>query len=218
MEKVFTRITQTLPVYLMMTREVFQYFCCLGWTASSDRSAAVISFLSFSSYLLNHPTSPKLRVMNCCPHILLWDYFTQCWIPSSIARVRKSRTDPNHDATAAMLHNYQIWLTASDPKRYDGVSQNILWLCATASVHLWYTVYASLRMNWSSVRQRRIIFNCESGKAALIKSPGLQYTPRCSAGFKLHASLVHIYVCLVIWDVFYSVVLDEASSWNVLVT
>lgn len=40
MEKVFTRITQTLPVYLMMTREVFQYFCCLGWTASSDRSAA----------------------------------------------------------------------------------------------------------------------------------------------------------------------------------
>lgn len=165
--------------------------------------------------------------MDCCPHILLWDYLTQCWNPSSIARVWNSRTDPNHDATATMLHNYQIWLTASDPKRYDGVSQNILWLCMTASVHLWYTVYASLRMNWSSVRQRRIIFSCESGKAALIKSLGLQYTPRSSAGlptrpgFKLHAhpaSLVHVYVCLVILDIFYSVVLDEASSWNVLVT
>lgn len=73
-------------------------------------------------------------------------------------------------------------------------------------------------MNWSSVRQRRIIFNCESDKAALIKSLGLQYTPRCSAGlptlpgFKLYASLVHIYVCLLILDIFYSVVLDEASS------
>lgn len=215
----------------MMAREVFQYSCCLGWTASSDHSAAVFrlglnfftDFLSvILSYLLNHPTSPKLQVMDCCPHILLWDYFTQCWIHSSIARVWDSGTDPNHDATATVLHNYQIWLTASDPKRYNGVN-------TATSVHLWYTVFASLRMNWSSVRQRRIIFSCESGKAALIKSLSLQYTPRSSAGlptlpgFKLHAhpvaaSLVHVYVCLVILDIFYSVVLDEASSWNVLVT